>query len=93
MVCQNFVVVVVYSLSPVRPFVTPCTTAHQAPLSMEFPRQEYRSRLSFPSPGSHPNPGIPRVSCTADRFFNAEALGKPLPQSACLELQLFTFPE
>ena len=62
MVCQNFVVVVVYSLSPVRPFVTPWTTAHQAPLSMEFPRQEYRSKLPFPSPGNHPNPGIELAS-------------------------------
>ena len=33
-------------------------TARQAPLSMEFSRQEYRSGLSFPSPGDLPNPGI-----------------------------------
>ena len=32
--------------------------AHQAPLSMGFSRQEYRSGLSFPSPGDLPNPGI-----------------------------------
>jgi len=25
---------------------------------MEFPRQEYRSRLPFPSPGDLPDPGI-----------------------------------
>ena len=31
------------SLSCVWPFATPQTTAHQAPLSMEFPRQEYWS--------------------------------------------------
>ena len=30
--------------------VTPWTVAHQAPLSMEFPRQEYWSGLPFPSP-------------------------------------------
>ena len=30
----------------------------QAPLSMVFPRQEYCSGLSFPSPGDLPNPGI-----------------------------------
>ena len=29
---------------------TPWTTAHQAPLSTEFSRQEYWSGLSFPSP-------------------------------------------
>ena len=32
--------------------------AHQAPLSMEFPRQEYWSGLPFPSPGDCPDPGI-----------------------------------
>ena len=30
----------------------------QAPLSMEFSRQEYWSGLPFPSPGDHPDPGI-----------------------------------
>ena len=29
---------------------------HQAPLSMGFSRQEYRSGLLFPSPGDFPNP-------------------------------------
>ena len=33
----------------VRLFVTPWTVARQAPLSMEFYRQEYWSRLPFPS--------------------------------------------
>ena len=37
---------------------TPWTLAPQAPLSMEFFRQEYRSELSFPSLGYLPNPGI-----------------------------------
>ena len=32
--------------------------AHQAPLSLEFSRQEYWSGLPFPSPGDLPNPGI-----------------------------------
>ena len=38
--------------------VTPQTVACQAPLPMEFSRQEYRNRLAFPSPGDFPNPGI-----------------------------------
>ena len=45
-------------LSCVRLFVTPWTAAHQAPLSMEFSRQEYWSGLPFPSPEDLPNPGI-----------------------------------
>ena len=39
-------------------FATSCTVARQAPLSMEFPRQEYWSGLPFPSPGVLPNLGI-----------------------------------
>ena len=38
--------------------VTPWTVAHQTPLSMGFPSQEYWSTLSFPSLGDLPNPGI-----------------------------------
>ena len=38
--------------------MTPWTVAHQASLSMGFPRQEYWSELPFPSPGDLPNPGI-----------------------------------
>ena len=43
-------------------FVTLWTVAHQAPLFMEFSRQEYWSVLPFPSPGNLPNPGIELVS-------------------------------
>ena len=43
--------------SPVRLFVT-LSVAHQAPLSMEFLRQEYWSGLPFPSPGDLPDPGV-----------------------------------
>ena len=46
------------SLSAVQLFVTPWTIAHQAPLSMEFSRQEYWSGYLFSSPGDLPNPGI-----------------------------------
>ena len=38
--------------------MTPWTVAHQAPLHMEFFRQEYWSGLPFPSSGDLPNPGI-----------------------------------
>ena len=46
------------SLSPVQLFAIPWTVAHQAPLSMEFFRQEYWNGLPFPSPGDLPDPGI-----------------------------------
>ena len=44
--------------SHVRLFATPWTVAYQAPLSMDFSRQEYRSGLPFLSPGDLPDPGI-----------------------------------
>jgi len=43
-------------------FATPWTVVCQAPLSMGFPRQEYWSRLPFPSPGDLPNPEIKHMS-------------------------------
>jgi len=39
-------------------FATPWTVALQAPMSMGFPRQKYKSRLPLPSPGDLPDPGI-----------------------------------
>ena len=54
--------------SRVRLFVTPRTVAHQAPLSMEFSRPEYRSRLPFPPPGDLPDPGIETASSASPAF-------------------------
>ena len=55
------------------PLCCPWTVARQAPLSMEFFRQEYQSRLSFPPPEDLPDPGIKpgslRSLARADRFF------------------------
>ena len=45
-------------LSCVQLFTTPWTVAHQAPLSLGFPRQEYWSGSPFPSPGNLSNPRI-----------------------------------
>ena len=45
-------------LSPIRLFAMPWTVVYQAPLSMEFSRQEYWSELPFPSPGELPDPGM-----------------------------------
>ena len=49
-------------LGHVRLFVTPWTVAYQAPLSMEFPRQECWRVLTFPPPGDLPYPGIELAS-------------------------------
>ena len=61
--------VVVYLLSHVRIFCNPWTVAHQAPLSMGFPRQEYWSGLLFPSlGGSSPPRNQTSIFCVAGRF-------------------------
>ena len=60
---------------------TPWTVAHQALLSMGFPRQEYWSGLPFPSPGDLPDleirPASPVSPCIAGRFFTTEPPRKP----------------
>ena len=59
-------------------FLTPWTVAHQAPLPMGFPRQEYWSGLTFPPPGDLPDPGIKHTwPALAGRFFTTESPGKP----------------
>ena len=56
------------------------TIACQALLSMEFSRQEYWSRLPFPSPQDLPNPRLEPVSSMSpalqEDFLPAEPLGK-----------------
>ena len=62
-------------LSRVRLFVTPWTIDPQAPLSMNFSRQEYWSGLPFSSPGDLPDPGIePDSPALAGGFFTIDAL-------------------
>ena len=78
----------VKSLSCVRLFVTPWTVAHQAPLSMGFSRQEYWSRLPFPSPENLLDPGVePRSPALQVVSLAIEPLGKmpayPIFQSMC----------
>ena len=65
-------------LSCVRLFGTPRTIANQAPLSMEFSKQDYWGGFPFPSPEDLPNPGIePGSPALAGGFFTTEPPGKP----------------
>ena len=63
-------------------FVVLWTIAHQGSLSVGFSRQDYWSRLPFPSPGDLPKPGIKPVSPAFPAlqvdFFTAEPPGKPV---------------
>ena len=55
---------------------------HQAPLSMEYSRQEYWSGFPFPTPEDLSNAGIESMSLVspapAGRFFTTVPPGKPL---------------
>ena len=57
------------------------TVAHQAPLSMEFPRQEYWNEFPFPFPEDLPNlriePTSPVSSALQMDSLPAESWGKP----------------
>ena len=51
-------------------FSTLWTASHQAPVSMQFSRQEYWSGWPFPTPGDLPSPGIkPASLASAGEFF------------------------
>ena len=69
----------VFSL--VRLFETLGAVAHQAPLSMEFPRQEYWSGLPLPTSGDLPHPGtelpFPVSPALVGRFFTTLPSGSP----------------
>ena len=73
-VCGVYVLVAQLCLT-----VTPWTVARQAPMSMRFSRQEYRSGLHFLLQGDLPNPGIePRSpALQADSLPSAQP-GKPI---------------
>ena len=67
------------SFSHVRLFATPRTSASQAPLSMEFSRQEYWNGMPCPPPDL-PDPEIEPVSllspALAGEFFTTSATWK-----------------
>ena len=60
--------------------MTPWTIAHQAPLSMEFARQESWSGLPCPTPGDLPNPETEHMSLAppalTGRLFTTVPAGK-----------------
>ena len=66
------------SLCHVWLFETPCTVAHQTPMSIGLSQQEYWSGLPFPPPGDPPDPGMEPGSPTlqADSL-RTESQGSP----------------
>ena len=70
-ICKSVKVKVFAPLCPTLCNPMDCTC--QAPLPMEFSRQEYWSQLPFPSPGDLPNPGL--LQCRLS--LPSELPGKP----------------
>ena len=65
--------------SHVQLFLTLWTVAHQAPLSMEFSKQEYWNGLSFPSPGDLPDQGLnPGLLCYRQILYHLSHQGIPI---------------
>ena len=76
---------------------TPCNSidsVHQAPLSMEFSRQEYSSGLPFPSPGDATQ-GLNLYLLHCRQIFFTESPGKPrgTVHSGFFKVQLCVTPE
>ena len=67
-------------LSCVRLFATPRTVASQAPLSMGFSRQKYRSGLPCPPPRDLPDPGTEPTSPSVPAL---QADSVPLSHQGC----------
>ena len=69
--------------SHVQLFATLWIVAHQAPMSMGFPRQEYWSGLPCPSQGDLPNPGAEPTYLTPPalpgKFFTTITIWEFLP--------------
>ena len=75
------------SLSCVRLFATPWNVAYQAPPSMKFSRQEYWSRLPFPSPGDLPDPGVePESLHCRQTLYHLSHQGNPNKESRGSEI-------
>ena len=83
-------------------FATTRTVARQAALSIGFFRQEYWSRLPFPSPGDHSNseiePVCPESPALAGKFFTTLHLGSTHERintiicQVCLHLHMLSSP-
>ena len=94
----HYIYMLAQSLSCVQHFATLWTVAHQAPLSMEFSRQEYWSGLPFLPPGDLLDPGIKPVSSASldslalvGRTFITEPHGKPTYMYIYSESYSYTF--
>ena len=79
--------------SHVQLFVTSWAVAHQVPLSIEFSRREYWTRLPFPTAGAFPNSGTEPMSLASPAlaegyffFFTTSSTWEALHQNSVSEI-------
>ena len=88
-------IVIICACAVMSDSVTPGTVARQAPLSTEFPGQEYWSGLPFPSPEDLPVPRIEPASlaspASASGLFTTEQFGafNVLPTQVSMHIEHF----
>ena len=75
--------------SHVQLFATLWAVAHQAPLSMGFPRQKYWSGLLCPPPGDLPNAGVEPTSLTSPALAQISLLSLKSRENFLLTAQVF----
>ena len=80
-------------LSHVRLFATPWTEPHQAPLSMESSRQEYWSRVPFPTPGHLLNQGIELLSLAPPALAGGFFTTSTTREAISFESTYYGYPE
>ena len=71
--------------------MTPWTVACQALLSMEFSRQEYWSRLPFPTPGDLLHPGVKSTSSALQQADSLPLSHKRKKDSTGINILIHTF--
>ena len=69
-------------------FVTQWAVAHQG-----FPRQEYWSGLSFPSPGNLPNIGIKLISALQADSLPLRHQGSPMEYYPVIKNEMMPLPQ
>ena len=74
---MHFTLLLLSRFNCIQLFATLWTIAHQAPQSMGFSRQEYRSGLPSPPPGDLPDPGTETAS------LNFSCIGKQVLYHWC----------
>ena len=101
-ICRTFEFIILLSVLCNRPYMCACSFAQscpalwtvvcQAPLSMEFHRQEYWCELSFPSPGNLSYTGIePTPPALQGEFLNHWAIKWDMSNQTGIDFKFYSY--